>query len=313
MKPGRFLCLAAFLVLLMGLDLLAGNGLGLADGLVFWKLRLPRMLTALVAGASLAMAGLQMQAVFRNPLADPHIMGVSGGAGLGAAIVTLAIGTTAAWFSGLTMALAAFAGALLTSALIVGLSFRLRTTTLLIFGVMLGFIFSAISSILQYTAGEESLKLFYSWMAGSFSGTRIPELLGMAAALLAGLVLALCNSKGLDIILFGDQYASFSGASTRRIRVLAMLSASLMTAAVTAYCGPVGFVGIVAPHVARRLLGTSAHRPLLPAVLATGACLALVADILANLWKTPLPVGSTMALVGIPLIVLYLMRETVWK
>lgn len=313
MKPGRFLCLAAFLVLLMGLDLLAGNGLGLADGLVFWKLRLPRMLTALVAGASLALAGLQMQAVFRNPLADPHIMGVSGGAGLGAAIVTLAIGTTAAWFSGLTMALAAFAGALLTSALIVGLSFRLRTTTLLIFGVMLGFIFSAISSILQYTAGEESLKLFYSWMAGSFSGTRIPELLGMAAALLAGLVLALCNSKGLDIILFGDQYASFSGASTRRIRVLAMLSASLMTAAVTAFCGPVGFVGIVAPHVARRLLGTSAHRPLLPAVLATGACLALVADILANLWKTPLPVGSTMALVGIPLIVLYLMRETVWK
>ena len=313
MKPGRFLCLAAFLVLLMGLDLLAGNGLGLADGLVFWKLRLPRMLTALVAGASLALAGLQMQAVFRNPLADPHIMGVSGGAGLGAAIVTLAIGTTAAWFSGLTMALAAFAGALLTSALIVGLSFRLRTTTLLIFGVMLGFIFSAISSILQYTAGEESLKLFYSWMAGSFSGTRIPELLGMAAALLAGLVMALCNSKGLDIILFGDQYASFSGASTRRIRVLAMLSASLMTAAVTAFCGPVGFVGIVAPHVARRLLGTSAHRPLLPAVLATGACLALVADILANLWKTPLPVGSTMALVGIPLIVLYLMRETVWK
>jgi len=311
MKPGRFLCLAAFLVLLMGLDLLAGNGLGLADGLVFWKLRLPRMLTALVAGASLALAGLQMQAVFRNPLADPHIMGVSGGAGLGAAIVTLAIGTTG--FSGLTMALAAFAGALLTSALIVGLSFRLRTTTLLIFGVMLGFIFSAISSILQYTAGEESLKLFYSWMAGSFSGTRIPELLGMAAALLAGLVLALCNSKGLDIILFGDQYASFSGASTRRIRVLAMLSASLMTAAVTAFCGPVGFVGIVAPHVARRLLGTSAHRPLLPAVLATGACLALVADILANLWKTPLPVGSTMALVGIPLIVLYLMRETVWK
>jgi len=311
MKPGRFLCLAAFLVLLMGLDLLAGNGLGLADGLVFWKLRLPRMLTALVAGASLALAGLQMQAVFRNPLADPHIMGVSGGAGLGAAIVTLAIGTTG--FSGLTMALAAFAGALLTSALIVGLSFRLRTTTLLIFGVMLGFIFSAISSILQYTAGEESLKLFYSWMAGSFSGTRIPELLGMAAALLAGLVLALCNSKGLDIILFGVQYASFSGASTRRIRVLAMLSASLMTAAVTAFCGPVGFVGIVAPHVARRLLGTSAHRPLLPAVLATGACLALVADILANLWKTPLPVGSTMALVGIPLIVLYLMRETVWK
>ena len=312
-RPLHVFGITVILLVLMGLDLLAGNGLGPADGIIFWKLRLPRMLTALVAGASLALAGLQMQAVFRNPLADPHIMGVSGGAGLGAAIVTLAIGTTATWFSGLTMALAAFAGALLTSALIVGLSFKLRTTTLLIFGVMLGFIFSAVSSILQYTAGEESLKLFYSWMAGSFSGTRIPELLGIAAALLAGLVLAICNGKGLDIILFGDNYASFSGASTRRIRVLAMLSASLMTGAVTAFCGPVGFVGIVAPHVARRLLGTSAHRPLLPAVLATGASLALIADIMANLWKTPLPVGSTMALVGIPLIVLYLMRETKWK
>jgi iron complex transport system permease protein len=310
---GRYLGILLSLVVLMGVDLLAGGGLGMAGGVIFWKLRLPRMLTAVAAGASLALAGLQMQAVFRNPLADPHIMGVSGGAGLGAAIVTLALGTTASWFSGLTMALAAFAGAVLTSALIVGLSFKLRTTTLLIFGVMLGFIFSAVSSILQYTAGEESLKLFYSWMAGSFSGTRIPELMGMAASLLAGLVLALMNSKGLDIILFGDQYATFSGASTRRIRVLAMLSASLLTGTVTAFCGPVGFVGIVAPHVARRLTGRSAHRPLLPFVLATGAILALVADILANLWQTPLPVGSTMALVGIPLIVLYLMQESAWK
>lgn len=312
-RPLHVLGITVTLLVLLGLDLLAGNGFGPVGGVLLWNLRLPRMLTALVAGASLALAGLQMQAIFRNPLADPHIMGVSGGAGLGAAIVTLALGTTATWFSGLTIALAAFAGALLTSALIVGLSFKLRTTTLLIFGVMLGFIFSAVSSILQYTAGEESLKLFYSWMAGSFSGTRIPELIGISAALLAGLVLAICNSKGLDIILFGDNYASFSGASTRRIRVMAMLSASLLTGTVTAFCGPVGFVGIVAPHVARRLFGTSAHRPLLPAVLATGACLALVADILANLWKTPLPVGSTMALVGIPLIVLYLMRETVWK
>ena len=297
----------------MGLDLLAGNGLGLADGAIFWKLRLPRMLTALVAGASLALAGLQMQAVFRNPLADPHIMGVSGGAGLGAAIVTLALGYTATWFSGMSMALAAFAGAILTSALIVSLSIKLRTGTLLIFGVMLGFIFSAVSSILQYSAGEESLKLFYSWMAGSFSGTRLQELLVMALALSGGLFLAILNGKGLDIILFGDHYATFSGASTRRIRVLAMLSASLMTGAVTAFCGPVGFVGIVAPHLARRLLGTAVHRNLIPGVLLTGACLALLADILANVWSLPLPVGSTMALVGIPLIVLYLFRTTEWK
>ena len=301
---GPILCIA--LVLLAALDLLTGNGFGPVGGVLLWNLRLPRMLTAMIAGASLALAGMQMQALFRNPLADPHIMGVSGGAGLGAAIVALALGTSAAWFSGMSMALAAFAGAFLTSLLIVLLSARLRSTTLLILGVMLGFVFSAISSILQYSAGEESLKLFYSWMAGSFSGTRTLELIIMAVALLAGLALAVWNRKGLDIILFGDNYASFSGAPLRRIRTLSMLSASLMTGIVTAFCGPLGFVGIVAPHLSRRITGSSAHGKVLPVTLATGACLALVADILANLFPVPLPAGSTLALIGIPLIIWYL-------
>ena len=301
---GPILCIA--LLLLAALDLLTGNGFGPVGGVLLWNLRLPRMLTALIAGASLALSGMQMQALFRNPLADPHIMGVSGGAGLGAAIVALALGTSAAWFSGMSMALAAFGGAFLTSLLIVVLSTRLRSTTLLILGVMLGFVFSALSSILQYSAGEESLKLFYSWMAGSFSGTRTLELIIMAAALLAGLALAVWNRKGLDIILFGENYASFSGAPLRRIRTLSMLSASLMTGIVTAFCGPLGFVGIVAPHLSRKLTGSSAHGKVLPATLATGACLALVADILANLWPVPLPAGSTLALIGIPLIIWYL-------
>lgn len=301
---GTILCIA--LLLLAALDLLTGNGFGPVGGVLLWNLRLPRMLTALIAGASLALSGMQMQALFRNPLADPHIMGVSGGAGLGAAIVALALGTSAAWFSGMSMALAAFVGAFLTSLLIVVLSARLRSTTLLILGVMLGFVFSALSSILQYSAGEESLKLFYSWMAGSFSGTRPVELAIMAVALLTGLVLAVWNRKGLDIILFGESYASFSGAPLRRIRTLSMLSASLMTGIVTAFCGPLGFVGIVAPHLSRRLSGSSAHAKVLPATLATGACLSLAADILANLWPIPLPAGSTLALIGIPLIIWYL-------
>ena len=301
---GPILCIA--LILLAALDLLTSNGFGPVGGVLLWNLRLPRMLTAMIAGASLALAGMQMQALFRNPLADPHIMGVSGGAGLGAAIVALALGTSAAWFSGMSMALAAFAGAFLTSLLIVLLSARLRSTTLLILGVMLGFVFSALSSILQYSAGEESLKLFYSWMAGSFSGTRTLELIIMAAALLVGLVLAVWNRKGLDIILFGDNYASFSGAPLRRIRTLSMLSASLMTGIVTAFCGPLGFVGIVAPHLSRRITGSSAHGKVLPVTLGTGACLALVADILANLFPVPLPAGSTLALIGIPLIIWYL-------
>ena len=299
------------LTFLLLMDLLAGGGgLSWAAGAVLWKLRVPRVLTAMIAGGALAASGAQMQAVFRNPLADPHIMGVSGGAGLGAAIATMAIGVTGAAFTGVTVAVAAFLGAAVAAALVVAVSARFRSTgTLLVFGVMLGFIFSALSSVLQYTAGEESLKLFYSWMAGSFSGCRYVEIFLMAGALLVGLGLAFWNGKGLDIILFGDDYATFSGASTRRILVLAMLSCCLMTGTVTAFCGPLGFVGIVAPHVARRITGSSAHRQVLPWSLLTGAGLALAADILANLWRVPLPAGSTLALIGIPLIFIFLLKN----
>jgi len=308
MRPRLF----PILLLLLVFDLLAGGGsLSMATGAVLWKLRVPRVLTALVAGGALAVSGAQMQAVFRNPLADPHITGVSGGAGLGAAIATMALGTSAALFTGFTVALAAFLGAFLAAFLVVAVSARFKSaTTLLVFGVMLGFIFSALSSVLQYTAGEESLKLFYSWMAGSFADCRYVEIVLMAGALVIGLLLAIANGKGLDIILFGEEYATLSGASTRRILVLSMLSCCLMTGTVTAFCGPLGFVGIVAPHLARRITGSATHRQVLPASLATGAALALAADILANLWPVPLPVGSTLALIGIPLILVLLLRNS---
>ena len=290
--------------------MVGGGGMSWASGAVLWKLRVPRVMTALLAGGALALSGAQMQAVFRNPLADPHIMGVSGGAGLGAAIATMALGVSSSYFTGFTVALAAFLGAFVAAALVVAVSTRFRsTTTLLVFGVMLGFIFSALSSVLQYTAGEESLKLFYSWMAGSFSGSRYMEVILMAGALALGLVLSIVNGKGLDLILFGEEYATLSGASTRRILILSMLSACLMTGTVTAFCGPLGFVGIVAPHIARRITGSSAHQQVLPWSLATGATLALAADILANLWPIPLPVGSTLALIGIPLVLILLLRN----
>ena len=306
----RYLPALGLLALLL-LDLLVGGGsVSFVAGALLWKLRVPRALTAVIAGSALAASGAQMQAVFRNPLADPHIMGVSGGAGLGAAIATIALGTSAAVFTGFTVAVAAFIGAAVAALLVVAVSARFRSvTTLLVFGVMLGFIFSALSSVLQYTAGEESLKLFYSWMAGSFSGCRYVEIALMAGALVIGLILAFCNGKGLDIILFGEEYATLSGASTRRILVLSMLSCCLMTSTVTAFCGPLGFVGIVAPHLARRITGSSAHRQVLPCSLATGATLALAADILANLWPIPLPTGSTLALIGIPLILVLLLRQ----
>ncbi|HBN01324.1 MAG TPA: iron ABC transporter [Rikenellaceae bacterium] len=306
-----FLLLSTTL-LLAGVDLLTGGvGLSGMDSSIFIRLRLPRMLVAVFAGAGLSLAGLQMQSIFRNPLADPHIMGVSAGAGTGAATVTLIIGSSLpAALSGFTVAAAAFLGALLTSMLVVAVASKVQSTTiLLIFGVMIGFIFIAITSILEYSANAESLKVFYSWSAGSFSGCRPGEIAVIAGSLAIGTFLTLINNKGLDIALFGNEYARLTGANISKIRSTAMISSCLMAGSITAFCGPLGFVGIVAPHIARGFLGSSVHVTIIPAVMLIGAGLALTADILSNVFPTPLPIGSTMALIGIPIIMAILIKR----
>lgn len=281
---------------------------------VLWHLRAPRILVAILAGASLSLAGTQMQALFRNPLADPHIMGISGGAGLGAAIATASTGTAVtaggALLSGIPVTAAAFAGAVLTTILIIGISSRIKsTTTLLVFGVMLGFIFSAIISIIEYSTSEESLKAFYGWSAGSFTTTGATAQWTMAAALAAGICIALAVSKGLDLSLFGEEYASLAGNDTALTRNLSLTGCCLVTGAVTAFCGPLGFVGIVAPHITRALARTSRHSVILPLCMLTGAAMSLCADILSHVWGTPLPVGSTMALIGIPVVIFILLKK----
>lgn len=295
------------LILAVCADVMCG---GAASGQVLWHLRTPRVLTALLAGASLALAGGQMQSVLRNPLADPHIMGVSAGAALGAALATM-LGSHALQgiFHGITIAAAAFAGALGAAAVILLASRRFRTaSSLLIFGVMLGFIVNALVAILQFSSDAESLKMFYSWSAGSFSNSGWNETGIMAVTLAIGLTLAKRNSKGLDIILFGDEFAAMSGAPVQKIRLSAILGCSLMTATVTAFCGPLGFVGIVAPHIARGLFRTSSHRVIIPGCMLTGALTALTADLLSQISSTPLPVASTMAIVGVPVILYILLK-----
>lgn len=303
----RYLLWCAALVLLCLLDVMVSDGISPAGGDILWKLRIPRMMAAVLAGGSLALAGAQMQALFRNPLADPHIMGVSGGAGLGASIAALAItGST------VTLVSAAFAGAFLTGLLVVWISSRTHSTgTLLLTGVMLGFVFSALSSVLQYSASEESLKLFYSWMAGSFGSVGSTGLTVMGVTFLIGLVTALFSGKGLDLVLFGDEFASLSGLKLKRLRFWIMLGCALLAGSVTAFCGPVGFVGIVAPHIVRRIEGTSVHRVVLPVSPVCGACLSVGADIIAHIGRHPLPVGSTMALIGIPLVLVLLWRKRI--
>jgi hypothetical protein len=286
---------------------------------IVWAIRVPRVAAALLSGALLALSGVQMQAVFRNPLADPHIMGVSAGAGTGAAIAAIsihglslsAVTEAGSFATGMTMASAAFVGAVFSSLIIIYLSGKIRNGgILLIAGVLLGFIFSAITSLIEFSANQESLKLFYSWAAGSFSGCGKTEILLMGAALLAGTVMCIANSQGLDIILFGDEFAESAGASVRRIRLWSMLGCCIMTGAVTAFCGPIGFLGIVSPHIARAVLKTSVHRHVIPMTMLVGASIAVAGDILSQCTGVMLPVGSTIALIGIPIIAVILLGQS---
>ena len=279
---------------------------GIADADIMRHLRLPRMATALLAGAAMALSGSQMQSIFRNPLADPHIMGISSGASLGAALATMYAGAT---FGGAPVAVAAAAGAAGAAAIILYASGRFRNASiLLIFGVMLGFIITAIVSILQFSSDAESLKTFYSWSAGSFTNTTWTETAIIAVTLASGLIIALFHHKGLDLILFGDEFTELSGGFPSKIRLSALLSCSLMTGAVTAFCGPLGFVGIIGPHIAKALLGTSAHKAVLPASLLTGGLIGVCADLISRMTPSPMPVASTMALLGIP-VILYIMLK----
>ncbi|MGN0201894.1 MAG: FecCD family ABC transporter permease [Candidatus Cryptobacteroides sp.] len=303
-KTKTILVLLAALAL-AALDLCAGGGgLSLPSAVVFARIRLPRMLTAVLCGASLSLSGLLMQSIFRNPLADPHIMGVSSGAGVGAAVATLLSGASLSLtLSSLTVAGAAFLGAILSAVLITVAASRFRdSSTLLVFGVMLGFVFSAIVSILEYSASAESLKAFYSWSAGSFSGSRNVEVAILGICLAAGLAISFLLSRRLDISLFGDEYATLVGEKPFVIRIAALAGGCLMTGAVTAFCGPLGFVGIVAPHLSRAYLATSVHRRVIPCTIFAGAALSLLADIVSQVLPSPVPVGSTMAMIGIPVI-----------
>lgn len=300
----------ALLAALTALDLSCG---GEAGAQVLLHLRTPRVLTALLAGASLALAGTQMQSVLRNPLADPHIMGVSAGAALGAAVATMLGGRMGIILpdilEGFTVATSALIGAFAASAVILIASKRFKSASaLLIFGVMLGFLVNAIVSVLQFSTDSESLKMFYSWSAGSFSNTGWSEIAILTVVLLAGTALALFNIKGLDIILFGDEFASMAGAPVQKIRLRAIISCCLITASVTAFCGPLGFVGIVAPHIARGIFKTSSHKTIIPASLLTGAVTAAAADIISRVNATTLPIASTMAIVGVPVIIYILIK-----
>lgn len=282
-------------------------------------IRLPQTLTAMACGAGLSVAGLQMQTVFRNPLAGPSVLGVSSAASLGVALVLLLSGTiggaTLSRFGiigNTAITLAAIMGAMAVMMLIVWLSQKVQgNATLLITGVLIGYIASAIISVLKAYSSEEDIHAYVIWGLGSFSrvsGGQVGVFVGITAVLLP---LSMLLAKPLNILLMGDLYALNLGLNVKRARMLSIASAGILTAVVTAYCGPIMFIGLAVPHIARGLFHTSDHRILLPATMLCGMSLALVCNLISKMPGASgiIPINSVTALIGAPIALYVLLNR----
>ena len=275
-------------------------------------IRLMKAVVALVAGAALAVSGLQMQTLFRNPLAGPYVLGVSSGASLGVAIFILGapmLGLTGhAWLSSLGVAGAAWIGAAATLALVAAISTRIKDImVILILGIMISSGVSAIVQILQYLSAEEALKSFVVWTMGSLGDVTATQLALLLPAVAAGAALGVAAIKSLNMLLLGENYARSMGLDLRRSRSIILLSTTLLAGSVTAFCGPIGFIGLAMPHVARVIFRNADHRTLMPAAALTGAASLLLCDMVAKLLA--LPVNSITALLGIPVVVWVVVRN----
>lgn len=275
-------------------------------------IRLMKAVVALVAGAALAVSGLQMQTLFRNPLAGPYVLGVSSGASLGVALFILGApmaGLTGhAWLSSLGVAGAAWIGAAAILALIAAISTRIKDImVILILGIMISSGVSAIVQILQYLSAEEALKSFVVWTMGSLGDVTATQLALLLPAVAAGAALGVAAIKSLNMLLLGENYARSMGLDLRRSRSIILLSTTLLAGTVTAFCGPIGFIGLAMPHVARVIFRNADHRTLMPAAALTGAASLLLCDMVAKLLA--LPVNSITALLGIPVVVWVVVRN----
>lgn len=275
-------------------------------------IRLMKAVVALVAGAALAVSGLQMQTLFRNPLAGPYVLGVSSGASLGVALFILGapmLGLTGhAWLSSLGVAGAAWIGAAATLALVAAISTRIKDImVILILGMMISSGVSAIVQILQYLSAEEALKSFVVWTMGSLGDVTATQLALLLPAVAAGAALGIAAIKSLNMLLLGENYARSMGLDLHRSRSIILLSTTLLAGTVTAFCGPIGFIGLAMPHVARVIFRNADHRTLMPAAALTGAASLLLCDMVAKLLA--LPVNSITALLGIPVVVWVVVRN----
>ena len=268
--------------------------------------RLPQAVTALLGGAALAVSGLQLQTLFSNPLAGPSILGISDGANLGVALAMLYISTT----NYLTIILAAFLGAAIVLAIIICFSRKIRNNVmLLIIGIMVGYIASSLISILNFNASADKVHQYVLWGMGDFGSVSMDKLPWYVSFCMFGLFGALLLVKPLNALLLGDSYAANLGINVKRSRVAILITTSLLTATVTAFCGPISFIGLAVPHIARLFLNRSDHRHLLPVTILVGSGIALLCNLLANIGTSggSLPLNAITSIVGAPVIIYVIM------
>lgn len=288
---------------------------------IILQIRLPKALTAVLAGAALAIAGLQMQTLFRNPLADPYVLGVSSGASLGVAVAVLGtgfvMGAAGTMFaSGLTAlgALGVVGAASLGAALVLMLTiavsrFIQNNLTLLVFGLMIGYLTSALVSLMLFFSNPERMQAYLLWTFGSFGGTTWAQLQVLAPVILLALLAAIASAKAMNALLLGETYARSLGIHIIRTRIWITVTASLLAGAITAFCGPIGFLGIAVPHLARNILRSADHRVLAWACVLMGASLALLCDLATHFGSVALPLNATTSLIGAPVVVWVILRQ----
>ena len=278
-------------------------------------LRLPKMLTAILAGAALSVAGLMMQTLFRNPLAGPYILGVSSGASLGVALVTMVTtlpvaSSLIATSSDSLIATSAIVGSVLVMLLVMLIAKRIRSNvTLLIVGMMVGNIAGALVNMIQNFANPDSLKLFVVWTLGSLNGVGWEQLPVLTIGIVVAAILVLMLIKPLNGLLLGEDYARGLGINVERTRWMMVAASCLLAGSVTAFCGPIAFVGVAVPHIARGIFATSNHRLTVPASVLIGANILLVCDILCNIGTYSLPISTVSALFGAPIILWIILKK----
>lgn len=279
--------------------------------------RLPKAITAVTAGMALSISGLQMQTIFRNPLAGPYVLGISAGASLGVAILVL--GFSSVFTLGLftihgswALVIVAWLGSALVLFLILAVSVRIKDIlTILILGMLFGSASAAIVNILQYFSNESLLKSFVIWTMGSLGSVTSAQLNVLVPSVVVGLVLSFFSIKSLDVMLLGEQYAKSMGLMVKNARFLVFISTSILAGSITAFCGPIGFIGIAVPHIGRLLFRTARHKILIPSSLLLGSIVMLLSDIVSQMpgYESTLPINSVTALVGIPVIIWIILKN----